>query len=249
MSPSPAASVALPDGIEAVLFDLDNTLVDCLETWRAAFAEVLEAEHASHPELRSLGPLEHVHDHVFRPLMLERHAEIGGEWDDELVGYGFRRLLTDHALRDDALAARLSEAYLDALSRPFGLFPDATPTLEALGARYRLGLITNGAAKNQRARIEPLGLDAYFEAIAVSGELGVRKPDPAIFDHVLGRLGVSASAAVHVGDDIEADVGGAKAAGMAAVWVSRDGGAHDGEPVPDATISMLGELLPLLGVG
>ena len=248
MTPSPAAA-ALPDGIEAVLFDLDNTLVDTLETWGAAFAEVLEAECASHPELRGLGPAEHVHDQVFRPLMLERHAEIGGEWDDELVGYGFRRLLTDHASRDDALAAHLSEAYLHALSRPFRLFSDATATLEALGARYRLGLVTNGAARNQRSRIAPLGLDAYFEAIAVSGELGIRKPDPAIFDHVLARIGVPASAAVHVGDDLEADVGGARAAGMAAVWVNRDGRRYDSEPMPDATIASLGELPSLLGVG
>ncbi len=210
---------------------------------------MLEAEYASHPDLRNLGSPAHLHDHVFRLLMLERHAEIGGEWDDELVGYGFRRLLTDRALRDDALAGRLAEAYLRALSRPFRLFPDAAATLEALGARYRLGLVTNGAARTQRSRIAPLGLDGYFEAIAVSGELGIRKPDAAIFDHVLGRLGVAASAAVYVGDDIVADVGGAKAAGMAAVWVCRDGGAHDGEPVPDATISTLGELLPLLGLG
>ena len=249
MTPSPAVNAALPDGIEAVLFDLDDTLVDCLETWRAAFAEVLAADYASHPELRDLGPGEDVHDQLFRPLAMARHVQVGGEWDDELVRYGFRRLLTEHASRDDALAARLSEAYLHALSRPFRLFPDATPTLEALGARYRLGLVTNGAARNQRSRIAPLGLDGYFEAIAVSGELGVRKPAPAIFDHALARLGVPASAAVHVGDDLEADVGGAKAAGMAAVWVSRDGGAHDGEPTADTTISTLAELLPLLGVG
>ena len=110
MTRSPAASAALPDGIEAVLFDLDNTLVDSVGTWRAAFAEVLEAEYASHPELRSLGPGAHVHDHMFRPLMLERHGELGGEWDDELVGYGFQRLLIDHASRDDALAALTSDA-------------------------------------------------------------------------------------------------------------------------------------------
>ena len=112
----------------------------------------------------------------------------------------------------------------------------------------QLGLITNGPSEHQRSRIEPLGLDRYFEAIAVSGELGVRKPDPAIFRHVLRALSVTPAAAVYVGDSLEADVAGAKAAGMAEVWLNRDGRAVSGDHEPDAEIATLAELPGLLGI-
>ena len=244
----PARAGALPEGIEAVLFDLDDTLVDTRSAWRAAFAGVLASAYARYPQLEALGRGEHVHDAVFQPLVRQEQAADGGEWDREFLRRGFRRLLAEHASHDDEFADGLFGAYVAAQPRGMALFPDVLPTLGALGARYRLALVSNGLGPQQRSRIQPLGLDAHFPVIAISGELGVRKPDPAIFRHVLSRLGVAASAAVHVGDDPQTDVAGARAAGVATVWVNRDGATHDGDHAADAEITAIAEVPGLLRV-
>jgi len=107
----------------------------------------------------------------------------------------------------------------------YRLFPDVRPTLQALrAAGIRLGIISN---------FEPWLLDVLelegvrhlFEAEAVSGVLGVAKPDPAIFYSALSAAGVEAGDAVHVGDSVPLDVEPAWAVGMAAVLVDRAGRA------------------------
>lgn len=73
--------------------------------------------------------------------------------------------------------------------------------------------------------LDELDWSRYFVAIADSGKLGVAKPDPGIFQWTVERLGVPAASVVHVGDSREADVAGAVAAGLRAVWFGP--GAHD----------------------
>jgi len=245
-----STSGTLPPGISAVIFDLDGTLVDTQAVWRRAFAEVLTVASERYPQLRELGSPKHVHDDVFQPLVLACAVERGGEWDDSLLLEAFRRFLAEHASTDEPLANEMDRQYASKRDVGFELFPDTRPTLDALTGRYRLALITNGRGSNQRSRLAPLGIDGYFQSIAVSGELGIRKPDPAIFNHVLKAIDVPAASAVYIGDSYTADVGGAKGAGLAAVWLNREGAAMPSDgPQPDATLATLDELLPLLGVG
>lgn len=241
-----AAPGSLPDGIEAVIFDLDGTLVDPSTVWRAAMAETLALACRRYPQLAALGDADAVYQRIIWPAAAQRAAEAGGEWDDEFIHHAFRRLLAEHATPDDGFAAELQTAYVAARAAGvYETYDDARRTLDAVGQRFRVALITNGPSANQRSRIEPLGLDRYFEAIVVSGELGVRKPDRAIFRHMLDELKLSPAAAVYVGDNLEADIGGAHAAGLAAVWINRTGATAEGV-TPDAEITTLDELLPLL---
>jgi putative hydrolase of the HAD superfamily len=78
------------------------------------------------------------------------------------------------------------------------------------------------------------------DAVVISAELGVAKPDPAIFNAALERLGAVAGDALHVGDSIEADVEGARAAGIEAVLVARDGA---GAPAGVRAVASLDELV------
>lgn len=94
--------------------------------------------------------------------------------------------------------------------------------LNTLAPRYRLALITNGPSWTQRAKIEQLGLSRWFEMMVVSGEYGVDKPDPAIFAHVLSQLAIPASDAVMIGDNPDADIRGAHAVGMRAIWIAHE---------------------------
>lgn len=215
-----------PGAIEAVLFDLDDTLVDARGSWRAAFAGTIADLHARTPALRRLGGPAAIYDRLFRRYGEEAHAAGGGgEWEARFTREAFERLLDGRVAEPggtaDGLAGRLHAAYAAASLRLLALHDHALETLDLLGARYPLGLVSNGPAGLQRPKLERFGLEGRFGAIAISGEAGVRKPDPAIFALALGPLGASPERAVHVGDSPAHDVAGARAAGVAAVWVNR----------------------------
>lgn len=98
--------------------------------------------------------------------------------------------------------------------------PDATRrTLAELMAKgYHLGMITNREDLGRFcAQIDEIGLRSYFDWLVAAGEVGVSKPDPAIFHLALKRAGVPADQALYVGDNYWADVIGAERAGLRAV--------------------------------
>ncbi len=82
-------------------------------------------------------------------------------------------------------------------------------------------LITNGPADMQRAAIAKVNLEPHFQAIMVSGDadVAVRKPNPRIFEIACQRLGVLPAEALMIGDNLEADIQGAVAAGLQAIQV------------------------------
>jgi putative hydrolase of the HAD superfamily len=126
------------------------------------------------------------------------------------------------------------------------VYDDVEPALQALRKSYRLALITNGAPDLQRTKLAGSGLEPYFEHILVAGEVGVGKPDPAIFGLALERLGVKAKEAVMVGNSLRSDIGGAQGADIRAIWLNREAKALHGEVEPDAEIVSLEELCDVL---
>lgn len=102
--------------------------------------------------------------------------------------------------------------------RPYG---DAIETLSALRARgYRLACVTNRVFSGPAfvAEVADLGLTPYFDTLVASCDIGYMKPHPKIFNHALEALAIAPQEAVMVGDSLRADVGGAQALGMTAVW-------------------------------
>jgi putative hydrolase of the HAD superfamily len=217
-----AAELPPPDEIEAVLFDLDDTLVDARGGWRAGFAEAIAELHAESPPLQVLGTPEQIYDAHFRRYgEAAFEAARAQEWESRFTREAFERLLAEHLRPDSDLAERLHHAYLDANRRHMSLHAGAMELLEQLGARYPLGLVSNGPRELQRPKVEMFMLEHHFEVIVISGEVGVRKPDREIFELALGSLGVDAGRAVYVGDNPAHDVVGACGSGLAAIWVNR----------------------------
>jgi len=125
------------------------------------------------------------------------------------------------------------------------IFPDARTVLDTLGKKHRLTMITNGASVWQRAKIEKLQIEDYFEEIIVSGELGHHKPSPRIFQEMTKRTGVNPGEIIYVGNDYIKDIHGAKSSGWRTAWVKRTDEVRD-ETVPNYTINELSELLDLI---
>ena len=145
------------------------------------------------------------------------------------------------------VTARLVDAYArPALIDPPAVDPGARVALETLCARGLTLAVVSNAMRTPgvilRALLERHGLLGCFKHTAFSDEVGVRKPDPAIFAHALEALGADRQHAVHVGDDSILDVQGARAAGMRVVQVIGERDGPPGPPAPDATIRWLREL-------
>ena len=160
---------------------------------------------------------------------------------------------------DGAVRPALEEAYATpALISPPAIRPGSEQALWALRDRgIRIGLISNTGrtpGRVLRVILQRAGLLEHFEALTFSDEAGIRKPDPRVFRWTLNKLGSHPERAAHVGDDLEADVGGARAAGLRGIHVANVraapepdlGGGAAGLIVPDATIRSFEELLPAL---
>ncbi len=125
------------------------------------------------------------------------------------------------------------------------LYDDVRPALVALGRRHRLASFSNGNADLQR-----IGLAHHFEVSLAAADTGAAKPDPRAFNAVLRSLGASADDVVYIGDDPEADVAGARAAGMRTVWVNRGVMPWPEElAAADLEVSSLTELVTLSNRG
>lgn len=139
----------------------------------------------------------------------------------------------------------LTEALLAALRlRPFDEVPAVLHAARERGVR--LVVVSNWDVSLHDV-LEQTGLAPLVDAVVTSAELGSAKPDGAIFARGLELAGVAARAAVHVGDTVEHDVAGARAAGIEPLLVVREGATSDG-PVPSGvrTIPTLRPLLDLL---
>ena len=127
-------------------------------------------------------------------------------------------------MTDSELASRAQHWYLSNRFQGLALFSDAQAVLAEIrtvsGVRA-IGLVTNGPADVQRDKIDLLNLWPEIDFAVISGELGVEKPDPAIFREALRQGNASAEDAIYIGDSPEYDMDGAWNAGIRRIWMNR----------------------------
>ncbi|SFR52916.1 HAD family hydrolase [Halogeometricum limi] len=128
----------------------------------------------------------------------------------------------------DADAAAVATAYREHIADALVPLAGAETFLSDLRERYRVGLLTNGPRVAQRDKLDTLGWQHVFDVALVTGELPAGKPDAAAFEALLDGLGTDAGETAYVGDDVDADIGGAANAGLVPIQVVFDGG-----PDPD----------------
>jgi putative hydrolase of the HAD superfamily len=149
-------------------------------------------------------------------------------WAPSYRRESWKLALADQGVRDDALAEELGETFGTERRQRHEAFADVVGALTSARQSCRLGLITNGASCLQREKLAASGLAGFFDAVVISGDLGVGKPDASVFRHALSLLDASPQATVMIGDSIARDIDGAIAAGLHAIWLNRLG-----HPRPD----------------
>jgi putative hydrolase of the HAD superfamily len=222
--------------LRAVLFDLDDTLFDHLGCAR----EALRSVHESQACLAGVPFDELERTHALH--LEELHVEVmaGRMTLDDARRERFRRLLVSSGVeatveRAEAAAGRYRDGYMSARRAIAG----AAHLLPVIRARARVGIVTNNLRNEQEDKLRVCGLLPFVDALIVSEEVGVTKPDPAIFRVALERLECEPHEAVMVGDSWSADVMGARSLGIPAIWFN----PHGAVP-PDPAVPVLRSLEP-----
>lgn len=238
---------------QAILFDLDDTLITAYRTPHITWATII-AEHAD-----ALGEHEtawvtaEVLDKVLGFLAHEQGRALwrldGDATRRRVVRSAFHNLNLSrppgseplHGVDADNIADRF-ETYLEETIR---LKPDAHQVLDSLRhCGITLGLLTNGSTRRQRGKLARFALARHFDAIQIEEEAGIGKPDPEAYRMLMARLGVTPARTWFVGDDPLWDVEAPRRLGLVAIHYNEAGTEP---PVSaDATIASLSALLPLL---
>lgn len=243
--------------LKAVLFDLDNTLLDWEATgsWQTELRRRLTTLYdtiAARIQPWNGITLDSLQERFVHALD-EAWAEAARTWVPVDHMGVLRRTLAVCGIPEERLTPELlAEAYDWQPHANLQIYPEVPEVLEQLRAHdIALGLVTN-ASQSMTLRdreLEYVRLLDYFPTCRISAiDAGYLKPDPRIFELALKQLGATPHEAIFVGDHLEADVLGAQSAGMRAVWRANPTEETPPDPhiTPDGTIHDLRELLPLL---
>lgn len=217
--------------IRAISLDLDDTLWPIEPVIVRAEQRLDEWLKTHAPHTAAAFPIAAMR--ALRERISAEHPHLSHDFTAQRV-LSLRAALTSHGY-DEAHVTRAFDAYYTARNE-VELYPDALAALERLAARYPLVSISNG-----NADLERIGLKRFFRHTISSRALGVAKPAAPIFHAACAELGLAPHEMLHVGDDPELDVAGARAAGLRCVWLKRHD-AYAATPVADLTVRDLTEL-------
>jgi HAD superfamily hydrolase (TIGR01549 family) len=239
---------------DAVIFDLGGTLIFFDGSW----PEILkQADKALFAYLYSMGLS--LDEEQFLGQFRDQMEVYYRERETEFIEYTTRHVLREilkawgyPELPEPLLRSALEITY--SVSQPYWKTEaDSHAVLQDLASQgYRLGMISNaGDDADVQVLVDRAELREYFDFILTSAGLGIRKPNPRIFETGLDRWKIPAGRVAMVGDTLGADILGAQLSGLTGIWITRRADtpanqAHGYTILPDAQISTLAELPELL---
>jgi len=219
--------------IKAVLFDLDNTLIDFSKFKKKAVQAAAKAMVTAGLKADS---------RKLARRLLGYYYGYGIESDDAFETFLRKEFkCVDYRVLAAAVNAYLHEKYVHL--KPY---PGVLETLRKLRKRgLKLAVVSDGLRLKAWMRLNAAGLDQYFDAVITHEDTGEKKPHKAPFLEACRRLKVKPKECLMVGDWPERDIQGAKALGMATVWASY-GSAHSGCRQADYNVSGLEDILGII---
>jgi HAD superfamily hydrolase (TIGR01549 family) len=173
--------------------------------------------HAAFASAVAFEAFERHHSHFLEEMHIEVLA--GRVPLDDARRERFRRVFAALGLTvDEGAIDAVACAYRDGYTVARRATDGAAALLAELRPHARVAIVTNNLLEEQQNKLEYCGLARFVDALVASEAVGVSKPDPAIFQIALDRVGASRQHAIMVGDSWQADIAGAHAAGMRAVW-------------------------------
>jgi 2-haloacid dehalogenase len=223
---------------DAVLFDVDDTLLDFDASEEAACRRVFDycTDSPATPFALFSAAFRSVHNATWDLYTAGTvgRADVFRVTFEQLAAMGYLDGM------DPAVAALACQDWFVLHSVPE---PEALRVLALLHTRYRTGVVSNyELADIQRKRLAASGLAELLDVVVISGDSGVEKPDPTIFDVTLHQLGLGPSQCLFVGDSLASDAAGALAAGIDFCWYRR----HHAPPfAPTTAVNVIDSLTEL----
>lgn len=211
--------------IKALLFDLDNTLIDR----QRAFTEMLYRTFRKYYDDE-----EYVNALVKDALFFDDGGKI------ERID-SFTKLIDKYNIKEFT-AKEFAENWSKESGSVVYLFDDVISTLTTLKDKYRLAIVTNGDYESQKRKLDHVNLYYLMDYTLISSEIGIRKPNPRIFQYACKQMNLKEKECLYIGDSYSRDIVGAINAGLEAIYVSRVNETHDDVK----TIYQIKELLDIL---
>ena len=198
---------------KAILFDIDDTLLDFQAGNRIAVDRLMDELGYHHPDRYE----------QYEAVNLECWAalEKGQLTQGQLKVARFVRFFDRYPVPGDPKWA--AERFVELLGQQSILLPHAFETVQAIAERLPVTLVTNGITSVQRNRLAASPLKDLVSGVVISQEVGASKPRPEIFHLALEPLGVRTREALMVGDGVNSDIRGANHAGIDACWLNPGG--------------------------
>lgn len=168
-----------------------------------------------------------------------------GEIDKEYLRVErFSGTLRNFGVQNEDLALKLADEYIRISPTKTKLYPNALEVCEKLSQKYSLHILTNGFSEVQFVKMKNSGLSPFFKTIITSEMVGAQKPSPIIFEFALQKAFAEKKETLMIGDDLEADILGAKNVGIDQVYVNYEKKPHTENPSHE--VNSLIEILEIL---
>ncbi|MCY9515907.1 HAD family hydrolase [Paenibacillus apiarius] len=258
--------------IQAVLFDLDDTLLwdeRCVEEAFAATCQYAQSKTGANPErleaevrqaardlYASYGTYSFTQNIGINPFEALWGHFTGGEHQEfrmlQQLAPMYRQSAWTRGLQamrveDDVLGAELAERFMNERRSRSYVYEETYEVLSKLKTRYPLLLLTNGSPDLQQEKLDGVpDLIPFFDHIVISGNYPEGKPAISLFQHAMSLLNIEPSEGLMVGDKLTTDIQGAHNVGMHHAWLNRKGLELSGDIHPEYEISDLSQLFAII---
>lgn len=224
-----------------LFFDLDNTLVDFRANAREAFQDILSRPGFADQSIdleTFLNTYEKHNDYFWTEYRNGRIKK------DTMRNERFKLTFQELGIHDREMAKAVNDLYMELVPKKTHLFEHVHETLEYLTHKYYLYIVTNGFAEVQLKKISNCDLQQYFRRLFIAEMVGYQKPDRRFFEYAVKSVHAHKKECLMIGDDPEADIEGAKNAGIDQVLFNPFGKSCNISPTYEiASIPDLKEIL------
>ncbi len=199
-----------------IFFDLDHTLWDFDKNAEETLNELYHTHQLCDLGLSSCDVF--IETYTLNNHQLWADYHLGKISKEALRETRFKKTFLDLGLDESVIPILFEDDYVNICPTKSNLFPHTHETLAYLQNKYELHLISNGFKESTEYKVKNTRLTPYFKNIIISEVVGINKPDKAIFKYALDKAGAEIEESLMIGDSIEADIRGAIAFGMDAIY-------------------------------
>lgn len=210
--------------IKHIFFDLDRTLWDFETNSHETLLEL-----CNDYNLKKKGVLDYeefINTYKIHNEKLWDLYRVDSISQKDLRRERFQRTLSDFGINDFNLSEKIGEDYIIICPRKNKLYPFAIEILDYLKEKYILHIITNGFDKTQHTKLKHANLTPYFNQIITSEKTGVKKPNPAIFNHAINLAKSTKEESIYIGDDLVVDILACQNFGMKGIYFNPEKKEH-----------------------